>query len=108
MNELLVGSQVILSLQLPFAIWPLVNITSDISSMSVEFYRDGTVSEKSLSQILEGRRQTAECPHTGNVRVSFANGVMLKSIVWVVSVLITLFNAVLVLQFTGIWGLIFS
>jgi len=28
-GKLLVGSQVVLSLQLPFAIWPLVRLTSD-------------------------------------------------------------------------------
>ena len=36
-GQLLVASQVILSLQLPFAIWPLIWITSSTDKMSVRF-----------------------------------------------------------------------
>ena len=32
-GKLLVGSQVVLSLQLPFAIWPLIRLTSDPAMM---------------------------------------------------------------------------
>jgi manganese transport protein len=53
MNGLLVGSQVILSLQLPFAVWPLVWITSDSNKMSVKFEsEDGIVDGEFLLDFL--------------------------------------------------------
>jgi manganese transport protein len=39
-NDLLNFSQVILSIQLPFAVWPLVIITSSESIMTLNFFDD--------------------------------------------------------------------
>ena len=38
LNELLILSQIVLSLQLPFAVWPLIYFTSNREIMSVEYY----------------------------------------------------------------------
>ncbi|KAJ3317589.1 hypothetical protein HDU76_001124, partial [Blyttiomyces sp. JEL0837] len=46
MNSLLVLSQVVLSLQLPFAIWPLIWITSDSLKMKVRFLSESEVDEE--------------------------------------------------------------
>ncbi|KAJ3095748.1 hypothetical protein HDU97_006574 [Phlyctochytrium planicorne] len=77
MNRLLVASQVVLSLQLPFAVWPLVAITSSKRWMTVGFVEE------------ESGKIEKEC---------FANGWMLTGLAWLVAGLITAFNGVLVWQ----------
>ncbi|KAI8620042.1 Mn2+/Fe2 transporter, NRAMP family [Chytriomyces sp. MP71] len=88
MNDLLVASQVVLSLQLPFAIWPLIWITcgaSDGSAMKVTFARrevdieeDGESVDKSV--------------------VDFVNSPMLIVTAVVVATFITIFNLILLFQ----------
>lgn len=51
LNDLLVMSQVILSFQLPFAIWPLIYFTSTKSLMTVHFDKEGAVSNPEIERI---------------------------------------------------------
>lgn len=51
-NQLLVLSQVILSLQLPFAVWPLVIFTSNKSIMSLQLHKEPS-SESGLPILVE-------------------------------------------------------
>ncbi|KAJ3187563.1 hypothetical protein HK101_009365 [Irineochytrium annulatum] len=79
MNQLLVASQVVLSVQLPFAVWPLVWFTGSRAVMTVHF-KEGVEEEKR----------------------SYANGRILHAIAIGVAVVITAFNVVLILQILGI------
>ncbi|KAJ3059406.1 hypothetical protein HDU98_004611, partial [Podochytrium sp. JEL0797] len=83
MNDLIVLSQVVLSLQLPFAIWPLVWITcgaSDGEGMKVRFER-GCVEE--------------EAAVVGEQVVDYRNSPFLKAVAVAIAVLITVFNFIL-------------
>ncbi|ORY51006.1 Nramp-domain-containing protein [Rhizoclosmatium globosum] len=92
MNQLLVLSQVVLSLQLPFAIWPLIWITcggGDGEAMKVKFRDTGTV-EDGTGEVVEDETV-----------IDFRNGVVLKVFAVVIAVFITIFNVIL------LWGLLF-
>ncbi|KAJ3415571.1 hypothetical protein HDV05_004622 [Chytridiales sp. JEL 0842] len=82
MNGLLVGSQVILSLQLPFAVWPLVWITSCEDKMRVKF--EDPDDEEGDGGIVD--------------EVTYANGTWLKASAYFVAVILTVFNIILIIQ----------
>ncbi|KAJ3021037.1 UNVERIFIED_CONTAM: hypothetical protein HDU68_009849 [Siphonaria sp. JEL0065] len=101
MNELLVFSQVILSLQLPFAIWPLIWITcggGDGHAMKVRFEGPSVSNGASRSSCVEtgaGGVSLSVEEMGEEVVVDFTNCTVLKVSSIVIAVFITLFNMVL-------------
>ncbi|KAI8621023.1 NRAMP family [Chytriomyces sp. MP71] len=99
MNELLVGSQVVLSLQLPFAVWPLVWVTcgaSDGEGMKVTFERD-------LNEAIEGMdgdNDDADDETESGVVVDFKNSIALRVASVIIALLITAFNIILLIKMT--------
>ncbi|KAI9345657.1 natural resistance-associated macrophage protein-domain-containing protein [Obelidium mucronatum] len=88
MNQLIVLSQVVLSLQLPFAIWPLVWITgggSDGEAMKVRFTK---------TSLEDGGDQVEHV-------VDYANSKSLRLVSFFIAVVITFFNFVLLWQMLG-------
>ncbi|KAJ3248024.1 hypothetical protein HDU77_008254 [Chytriomyces hyalinus] len=110
MNELLVASQVVLSLQLPFAVWPLVWVTcgaGDGLGMNVSFVRDFQavpVSEAVMEledSVDEGGKEDEdgkEDDGKDRVVVDFANKGALKVAAILIALLITVFNVVLLVN----------
>ncbi|KAJ3179950.1 hypothetical protein HDU85_004234 [Gaertneriomyces sp. JEL0708] len=96
-NELLVLSQVILSLQLPFAVWPLVYFTSSKKIMTVRF----SVPSASVDgqPLLDDSSPAVEEPTSS---VCYASSYMTTIFAIIVAALITIFNLVLIWQvFSG-------
>ena len=81
-NELLVLSQVVLSLQLPFAIWPLVYFTSSKNIM-----------------VLQGNESTIYLDLVEEQVESFENSRTEIVLAFIISILITVFNLVLFVSF---------
>ncbi|KAI9338372.1 NRAMP family [Zopfochytrium polystomum] len=79
-NQLLVFSQVVLSLQLPFAIWPLVWITSDKEKMTVVF----PAARVDGHHVFEER--------------SYENSRFLHWVAVFIAILITIFNVILIVE----------
>ena len=60
LNQLLVFSQVILSLQLPFAVWPLVHFTSRRDVMTIRIAKELAVNDARLPE-QEGASNSSKC-----------------------------------------------
>jgi manganese transport protein len=99
-NDLLVLSQVILSLQLPFAVWPLVYFTSHPDIMSVREQVSVIPTEgESLSEEAEEEGLTNSMEELMHVQVTdFSNKGWMKWMGYLVATLITVFNIVLLVQ----------
>ncbi|KAJ3207488.1 hypothetical protein HDU67_007439 [Dinochytrium kinnereticum] len=108
-GRLLVGSQVVLSLQLPFAIWPLVLFTSSRGAMTVEVDDDASATD------VEGRPVTAPLKETtvaklyrhlrrrGANAYCFVNEWPLTFVSFLIAAVITVFNVILILQVAGVF-----
>ncbi|KAJ3250143.1 hypothetical protein HDU77_006937 [Chytriomyces hyalinus] len=81
MNDLLVMSQVMLSLQLPFAVWPLVWITGGAEGDAMKVTFKGNVEDGQGDE---------------SVVVDYANSNGLKRVAFAIAVVITLFQVILV------------
>ena len=92
-NDLLVFSQVVLSLQLPFAIWPLIVYTSSRAFMTVTF-----VNYPSTSTLEECESSLETIDEDLFVQSDFSNSWLLTIIAYIIGILITLFNVVLLIQ----------
>lgn len=114
LNDLLVLSQVVLSLQLPFAIWPLVFFTSSASIMTLRhighseedpiFTHDngdgvgGGVTAATSTD--DDDEEEFEMMGNGGVEVSvnYGNGMVLKYVAIILSLFITILNSALVIM----------
>ncbi|KNC99702.1 metal ion (Mn2+/Fe2+) transporter (Nramp) family metal ion transporter [Spizellomyces punctatus DAOM BR117] len=96
-NDLLVFSQVVLSLQLPFAVWPLVYFTSSKRVMTLKFEGTGPA-ESSETDSLVDTRYGPKTVEEDASEVSYANGVTTTVLAVVVATLITMFNVILIVQ----------
>ncbi|KAJ3056251.1 hypothetical protein HK097_007612 [Rhizophlyctis rosea] len=100
-NELLVLTQVILSIQLPFAVWPLVYFTSSKRIMTVKYVEkedslDAGAHNGSTSSVSSIRDPEVD---DSVVEVqNFANGPFLTALAIFVAIMITVFNVVLLVQ----------
>ncbi|KAJ3286692.1 hypothetical protein HK104_008914 [Borealophlyctis nickersoniae] len=97
-NDLLVFSQVVLSIQLPFAVWPLVYFTSSKRIMTVKYV--GAVKENNGAGYgsvasLDSAERTSD---THEEEETFSNNWPMTILAIFVAVLITLFNIVLLVQ----------
>ncbi|KAJ1547922.1 hypothetical protein HK405_004603 [Cladochytrium tenue] len=116
-NRLLVLSQVVLSLQLPFAIWPLVWFTSDRAKMTVAFAPGTAASDDSQAvgqSVTYGATSTASTaaaaaspapagqPQQLESR-SYENSRVLHWAAVAIAVVITVFNVILIVDvFLGV------
>ncbi|KAJ3096248.1 hypothetical protein HDU97_006081 [Phlyctochytrium planicorne] len=95
-GRLLVGSQVVLSLQLPFAIWPLVIFTSSRLTMTVQVDEvqgaPATTTWAKFCRIFSRRGGDVRC---------YVNGWILTVIAYLIAAVITIFNIILILQVAG-------
>ena len=78
LNDLLILSQIILSLQLPFAVWPLIYFTSNREIMTVEFFDPD--------------------PNILTNKQSFVNDRTEVIVMCVIGTLLTIFNFVLLVE----------
>jgi manganese transport protein len=90
LNNLLIMSQVILSLQLPFAVWPLIYFTSSKRIMVVKYEGDATSEVGTISDP-EGQRKKVN-------EQCFANSNLVTILACIVGSLVTIFNIVLLTQ----------
>ncbi|KAI8817981.1 natural resistance-associated macrophage protein-domain-containing protein [Fimicolochytrium jonesii] len=91
-NSLLVFSQVVLSIQLPFAVWPLVYFTSRQKIMTITCKTDPDSTTPTPTE-------TAPLlPQTQTSTVSFANSTITTVVAGIIATLISAFNVVLVVQ----------
>ena len=92
LSKLLVLSQVILSLQLPFAIWPLIYFTSNSKIMTIDCvkYIKGSSSSDSVDEYTLNE-ETEET-------IDFSNGKILTTLVVLLGTLLTGLNIFLLTQ----------
>ncbi|KAI9095586.1 natural resistance-associated macrophage protein-domain-containing protein [Phlyctochytrium arcticum] len=121
-NQLLVWSQVVLSLQLPFAVWPLVYFTSRKDIMTIRYQvsahppsydhitdagrrsssSDSTVvsqsGESDGAESLSDKEEGDQSEEDQGVQVGYGNGRIIMFLAVSVALLITGFNVVLLIQ----------
>lgn len=95
LNNLLILSQIILSLQLPFAVWPLVYFTSKKEIMKVSFHKTRELSEGETESTIP-MLATAE-PAEIDV-VDYSNSKLMMASAIFVSFLLTAFNIILIVE----------
>ena len=99
LNRLLILSQVILSIQLPFAIWPLLHFTSrkDIMSVSV---KETSIEELPLHSLEKGSEASSISldPTVKMESDGLTNSIGMMIIIFLVNLCITGFNVVLIVQ----------
>ena len=80
LNELLILSQIILSLQLPFAVWPLIYFTSKREIMTVEYYDPDPNFEPTTESFMNSRSEVVVMCIIGSLLTIF-NFVLLVEVV---------------------------
>ena len=90
LGKLLVFTQVVLSLQLPFAVWPLVQFTSTNKFMAVKCFKVASSTIDSETQDSSSVNETED--------VSFANSWIMTIILVLVALLLSIFNIILLVQ----------
>jgi manganese transport protein len=97
LNKLLVLSQIILSLQLPFALWPLIYFTSSKEIMTINCVRY-TKGSESIDEISN---------YTLNEEIEdekdFSNGILMKIVLILLGILLTILNMYLLTQINKSW-----
>jgi manganese transport protein len=102
LGDLLIYSQVILSLQLPFAIWPLIYFTSSKKIMTVRYKADqyDSIQDDSFFQP-EGTTTLGEfgeeCGESQSTEC-FANSLTVTILACIVGALVTVFNVILLIE----------
>ncbi|KAI8616505.1 natural resistance-associated macrophage protein-domain-containing protein [Chytriomyces sp. MP71] len=95
-DSLLVVSQVVLSLLLPFAVWPLVYFTSSSRVMTVEY-----VGSKDVSGVATATDATSMVQNSfddGNLVVSYVNSVWFTIVMSLIALVITTLNLYMLSQ----------
>ncbi|KAH9247062.1 hypothetical protein BASA81_015345 [Batrachochytrium salamandrivorans] len=128
LNDLLVISQIILSLQLPFAIWPLIYFTCSNRIMTVSYHSpqdsdtmtdashqslgnynrngDELLEDDGVTRRFSSQHSLAEPPlntpvvstKIGAIKKSYANSWLLTIVGIIVAMVITVFNVILLVQ----------
>lgn len=95
-SDLLLLSQVILSLQLPFALWPLVYFTSNKKIMTIKCVVDNKVEIRDEINTETGDEINTEMPlnvyNEKEEMIDFSNGIVKKIIVICASLLLSFLN----------------
>ncbi|KAJ3270568.1 hypothetical protein HDV01_007718 [Terramyces sp. JEL0728] len=98
LNDLLILSQIVLSLQLPFAVWPLIYFTSNKQFMTVTFVNDeqewngNTQTDDEQNELVELDNPPQE------IVKCFANHIAIIVLAVIVGLLLTIFNIILLIQ----------
>ncbi|KAJ3313977.1 hypothetical protein HDV04_001283 [Boothiomyces sp. JEL0838] len=105
LNDLLILSQIVLSLQLPFAVWPLIYFTSSKQFMTVTFVNDeaewngNESANEEHSNIFANQDELVELDNPPQEIVKcFANHTITTVLAVIVGLLLTIFNVILLVQ----------
>ncbi|KAJ3323134.1 hypothetical protein HDV06_002146 [Boothiomyces sp. JEL0866] len=105
LNDLLILSQIVLSLQLPFAVWPLIYFTSSKQFMTVTFVDD---EQEWNGNVPTNEEQSNDIPNQDelvpldnpqqDIVKCFANHIVITVLAVIVGLLLTIFNVILLVQ----------
>ncbi|KAK9717843.1 Manganese transporter smf1 [Basidiobolus ranarum] len=101
LNEVLIASQVLLSLQLPFAVIPLVLFTSNKEVMQLPKPRSIDMGMNAIRSVEVGNENdetNLENEAPVNLNVDFTISTPMKVVTWIVAMIIVLLNVFLLVQ----------